>query len=111
MKTFVPGEIARAEDVNANFNEVKMLADRVFYGIQSGSVSIGSYAPNLTNEATLTFPRAFQTIPRVTVAVASQRLRVAVYGITKTGFKYYIWNDTDAISGGENTMQWIATIL
>ena len=29
MKTFVPGEIARAEDVNANFSELKDASDQI----------------------------------------------------------------------------------
>lgn len=111
MKTFVPGEIARAEDVNTNFAEVKALADKCLNGIQSGTFSTGSYKPGEVYEGTINFPRAFPSVPRVTISVASQRLRVAVYSITTTGFTYYIWNDTDAQSGGENSAQWIATML
>ena len=111
MKTFVPGEIARAEDVNGNFSELKALIDKALNGIQSGSLTTGSYAPGETYEGTVKFPRAFASTPHVTMAVASQRLRVAVYGITTAGFTYYIWNDTAGQSGGENSAQWIATTL
>lgn len=111
MKTFVPGEIARAEDVNGNFNELKTLIDKALNGIQSGTLTTGSYAPGETYEGTVKFPNAFSSIPRVTMSVASQRLRVAVYGISTTGFTYYIWNDTNGQSGGENSAQWIATTL
>ena len=111
MKTFVPGEIARAEDVNGNFSELKTLIDKALNGLQSGTFSTGSYKPGETYEGTIKFPRAFASVPRVTMAVASQRLRVAVYGITTTGFTYYVWNDTDGQSGGENSAQWIATTL
>ena len=111
MKTFVPGEIARAEDVNGNFSELNTLIDKCLNGIQSGTFATGSYAPGEAYEGTVKFPRAFASIPRVTMSVASQRLRVAVYGITTTGFTYYIWNDTNAQSGGENSAQWIATTL
>lgn len=111
MKTFVPGEIARAEDVNGNFSELKGLIDKALGGIQSGTLTTGSYAPGETYEGTVKFPRAFAAAPRVTMSVASQRLRVAVYSITATGFTYYIWNDTTGQSGGENSAQWIATTL
>lgn len=111
MKTFVPGEIARAEDVNGNFSELKSLIDKCLNGIQSGAFSTGSYKPGETYEGAVNFPRAFPSVPRVTISVASQRLRVAVYSITATGFTYYIWNDTDGQSGGENSAQWIATTL
>lgn len=111
MKTFVPGEIARAEDVNANFAEVKALADKCLNGIQSGSFATGSYAPGETYEGAVTFPRAFSAVPNVVMSVASQRLRVAVYEVTQTGFKYYMWNDTSGQSGGENRARWIATTL
>ena len=111
MKTFVPGEIARAEDVNGNFSELKALIDKALTGIQSGTFSTGSYRPGETYEGTVKFPKAFSSIPRVTLSVASQRLRVAVYGITTTQFTYYVWNDTDGQSGGENSAQWIATTL
>jgi hypothetical protein len=111
VKTFVPGEIARAEDVNGNFSELKGLIDKALNGIQSGMFSTGSYRPGEAYEGTVKFPRAFASVPRVTVAVASQRLRIAVYGISTTGFTYYLWNDTDGQSGGENSAQWIATTL
>lgn len=111
MKTFVPGEIARAEDVNMNFAEVKALADKCLNGIQSGSFATGSYAPGETYEGAVTFPRAFSVVPNVVMSVASQRLRVAVYEVTATGFKYYMWNDTPGQSGGENRARWIATTL
>lgn len=111
MKTFVPGEIARAEDVNGNFSELKGLIDKALNGIQSGSFSTGSYRPGETYEGAVRFPKAFASVPRVTMSVASQRLRIAVYGISTTGFTYYLWNDTDGQSGGENSAQWIATVL
>ena len=41
MKTFVPGEIARAEDVNANFAELKETSDRLANAFQIGQVAVG----------------------------------------------------------------------
>ena len=41
MKVFVPGEIARAEDVNANFAELKEAVDRLVNGRQHGTVQLG----------------------------------------------------------------------
>lgn len=107
MKVFVPGEIARAEDVNANFAELKEAVDRLVNGRQHGTVHLGQYQPNESYEASVTFPRPFTSTPHVAVSCGNQRVRIAIYDITPTGFKYYGWNDTGGFSQSAN-FDWIA---
>lgn len=110
MKTFVPGEIARAEDVNANFAELKQLIDRLINSRQQGRVSLGQYAPNQSYEATVNFARPFRKPPNVAVSCSNQRLRIAVYDVTTTSFKYFGWNDTSGHNDASAYFDYIATI-
>lgn len=110
MKTFVPGEIARAEDVNANFAELKQLIDRVVSSRQQGRVGIGAYAPDQRGEGKVSFAKPFRKVPNVAISCANQRLRIAVYNVTTTGFTYYVWNDTGGINSSDAYFDWIATI-
>lgn len=108
MKKFVPGEIARAEDVNANFAELKTVTDKLANGIQTGRVGLGAYKPNETYSKSVTFPRPFAAPPFIAVSCTSQRLRIAIYSVTATGFSFYGWNDTSAANGDDATFDWIA---
>lgn len=110
MKTFVPGEIARAEDVNANFAELKRLIDRVVSSRQQDRVGIGAYAPDQRGEGKVSFARPFRKVPIVAISCANQRLRIAVYNVTTTGFTYYVWNDTGGINSSDAYFDWVATI-
>lgn len=110
MKTFVPGEIARAEDVNANFAELKRLIDRVVSSRQQDRVGIGAYAPDQRGEGKVSFARPFRKVPIVAISCANQRLRIAVYNVTTTGFTYYVWNDTGGINSSDAYFDWIAVI-
>lgn len=110
MKTFVPGEIARAEDVNANFAELKQLIDRVVSSRQQGRVSLGQYTPNQGYEAKVSFGKPFRKVPNIAISCANQRLRVAIYNVTTTGFTYYGWNDTSAPNSADAYFDWIASI-
>ena len=110
MKTFVPGEIARAEDVNANFAELKLLIDRVVSSRQQDRVGIGAYAPDQRGEGKVSFARPFRKVPIVAISCANQRLRIAVYNVTTTGFTYYVWNDTGGINSSDAYFDWIAVI-
>ena len=93
MKKFVPGEIARAEDVNANFAELKQLIDR-----------------NQGYEAQVAFSKPFRKVPNIAISCSNQRLRIAVYEVTTTGFKYYGWNDTSGANSADAYFDWIAVI-
>lgn len=110
MKTFVPGEIARAEDVNANFAELKRLIDRLASSRQQGRVSLGQYAPNQGYEATVSFGKPFRKVPNIAISCANQRLRIAIYNVTTTGFTYYGWNDTGGANSADAYFDWIASI-
>lgn len=110
MKTFVPGEIARAEDVNANFAELKQLIDRLASSRQQGRVGIGAYAPGQTGEGRASFAKPFRKVPNIAISCSNQRLRIAVYNVTTTGFDYYMWNDTGGINSSDAYFDWIATI-
>ena len=110
MKTFVPGEIARAEDVNANFAELKQLIDRVVSSRQQGRVGIGAYAPDQRGEGKVSFAKPFRKVPLVAISCANQRLRIAVYNVTTTGFTYYVWNDTSGANSADAYFDWVATI-
>lgn len=110
MKTFVPGEIARAEDVNANFAELKQLIDRLASSRQQGRVGIGAYAPGQTGEGKVSFTRPFRKVPSIAMSCSNQRLRIAIYNVTPTGFTYYAWNDTGGINSSDAYFDWIATV-
>lgn len=110
MKTLVPGEIARAEDVNANFAELKQLIDRLASSRQQGRVGIGAYGPNQTGEGNVSFAKPFRKVPNIAMSCSNQRLRIAIYNVTQTGFTYYLWNDTGGINSSDAYFDWIATI-
>ena len=110
MKKFVPGEIARAEDVNANFAELKQLIDRLIASRQIGRVSLGQYTPNQGYEAQVAFSKPFRKVPNIAISCSNQRLRIAVYEVTTTGFKYYGWNDTSGANSADAYFDWIAVI-
>lgn len=110
MKTFVPGEIARAEDVNANFNELSTKLDRLINSRQQGRVNLGQYQPGETYEATVNFRRAFRKVPNVAVSCSNQRLRIAVYSVTTTSFKYFGWNDTSGTNSSDTYFDYVASI-
>lgn len=110
MKVFVPGEIARAEDVNANFAELKQLIDRLISSRQQGRVSLGQYAQNEGYEAKVSFAQPFRKVPNIAISCANQRLRIAIYNVTTTGFTYYGWNDTDSPNAADAYFDWVATI-
>lgn len=110
MKTFVPGEIARAEDVNANFAELKQLIDRLASSRQQGRVGIGSYGPGQTSEIKVSFTKPFRKVPNIAISCSNQRLRLAVYNVTQTGFTCYLWNDTGGINSADAYFDWVATI-
>ena len=108
MKTFTPGEIARAEDVNANFAELKQAIDKLIDSRQQGRVSLGQYQPNETYEATVKFQRPFKKVPNISISCSTQRLRIAIYAVTTTGFTFYGWNDTSAPSDAAAYFDYVA---
>lgn len=110
MKKFVPGEIARAEDVNANFSELSTKLDRLINSRQQGRVSLGQYKPGETYEATVNFRRPFRKVPNVAISCSNQRLRVAVYDVTTTSFKYFGWNDTNTANDASAYLDYVASI-
>jgi H-type lectin domain len=110
VKVFVPGEIARAEDVNSNFAELKQLIDRLISSRQQGRVSLGQYAPNEGYEAKVSFAQPFRKVPNIAISCANQRLRIAIYNVTATGFTYYGWNDTGFPNASDAYFDWVATI-
>ena len=111
MKKFVPGEIARAEDVNSNFAELKEGLDRLLTGIQVGKVAVGSLQPGeQTNSYTVTFPKPFKKAPTVLMQSQNQRLNLAAWDITTTGFTWMAHNNTSAASAYAELM-WLAIDL
>lgn len=108
MKTFVPGEIARAEDVNSNFDELKRAVDKLTASRQQGRVALGQYQPNETYEKQVSFPRPFAKPPMVAISCSNQRLRLAIYNVTETGFTFYGWNDTSDANAHDTHFDWIA---
>ena len=83
---------------------------RLYASQQRGRVSLGQYQPNETYEAHVTFPRAFRKLPNISVSCSNQRLRLAIYEVTATGFKYFGWNDTSAANNASAYFDWIASI-
>lgn len=111
MKKFVPGEIARAEDVNGNFAELKDVLDRLLGGIQIGQVAVGSIQPgDQTNSYTVQFPKPFKKPPMVFMQSQNQRLNLAAWDITATSFTWMAHNNTSGTSAYSQLM-WVAIAL
>ena len=43
------------------------------------------------------------------VSCSNQRIRLAIYEVTTTGFKYYVWNDTGGINSADAYFDYIAS--
>ena len=111
MKKFVPGEIARAEDVNANFAELRDSLDQLLGGIQIGEILINYLQPGeASNTYTVTFPKPFKKPPKVFMQSQNQRLNLAAWDITATSFKWMAHNNTGATSAPAGLM-WVAIAL
>lgn len=111
MKKFVPGEIARAEDVNANFAELQTGLDKLLGGIQLGQVAVNSMSPGeASNTYTVPFTKRFAKPPMVFMQSQNQRLNVAVWDITTDGFKWMVHNNTSGNSAFAHIM-WVAIAL
>lgn len=111
MKKFVPGEIARAEDVNANFDELKQASDALTNGLQTGQIAVGSLQPGeQTNFYTVSFPKRFAKAPMVFMQSQNQRLNVAAWDISPEGFTWMAHNNTSGASSSAQIM-WLAVAL
>lgn len=111
MKTFVPGEIARAEDVNANFAELKAATDKLTTAFQVGQVAVPSLQPGgQTHYYKVPFPRRFTKTPMVFMQSQNQRLNVAAWDITPEGFTWMVHNNTSGTSDPTQIM-WVAISL
>lgn len=111
MKTFVPGEIARAEDVNANFAELKEATDRFAAAFQIGQIAVGSLQPGATtNSYTVKFPKRFSKPPMVFMQSQNQRLNLAAWDITADSFTWMAHNNTSGASAYAQLM-WLAIAL
>lgn len=110
MKTFIPGTIARAEDVNTNFEELQTLINDLKNTLQTGTIGLGNIGPGDNVDEPITFPRAFTKKPVVLVQTGNQRLIVAAYDITPAGFHYWAYNNTSGISAATELM-WLAIAL
>lgn len=105
-----PASSDRVADYPAIAKELAEKIERVYLSRQQGRVSLGTYQPGETYEATVTFPRPFRKPPNIAIGSANQRIRIAVYKITATQFTYYGWNDTGAASSESASFDWIATV-
>lgn len=111
MKTFVPGEIARAEDVNQNFAELKTATDKLTAAFQLGQVAINSLQPGeATNSYKIAFPKRFAKAPMVFMQSQNQRLNIAAWDITPEGFTWMAHNNTGGASAYAQIM-WVAISL
>lgn len=108
MKTFVPGEIARAEDVNQNFAELKAATDKLTAAFQLGQVALNSLQPGeQTGSYKVPFQRRFAKTPMVFMQSQNQRLNVAAWDITPEGFTWMAHNNTSGASAFSQIM-WVA---
>lgn len=111
MKTFVPGEIARAEDVNANFAELKTATDKLNAAFQVGQVAVNGMGPGeQTNSYRVPFPKRFSKPPMVFMQSQNQRLNVAAWDITADGFTWMVHNNTSGASAFAQIM-WLAIAI
>ena len=110
MKTFIPGTIARAEDVNTNFEELQTLINDLKNSLQTGTAPIGNLSPGDSTDAVITVPKPFSKPPLVFLQTGNQRIIAAAYDITPTGFHYWLYNNTTGASATTNLM-WLAIAL
>ena len=89
---------------------VEDLLSRVIGSRQQGRVPMGQYPPAETYEKEITFPRAFSKVPNIAISCSNQRLRIAIYNVTTTGFTFYGWNDTAAPNSHDTYFDWVATV-
>lgn len=99
----------RIADYPTIAKELAEKIERLYASQQRGRVNLGGYQPGETYEASVTFPRAFKTPPNIAVACSNQRIRLAIYEVTTTGFKYFGWNDTSAANNSEAYFDYIAS--
>lgn len=110
MKTFIPGTIARAEDVNTNFEELQTLINDLRNTLQTGTVPIGNLSPGDSADAVITFPKPFAKPPLVFLQTGNQRIIPASYDITTSNFHYWLYNNTNGASAA-TTLMWLAIAL
>lgn len=99
----------RIADYPTIAKELAEKIERLYASQQRGRVGIGAYGPGQTGEATMTFARAFKKPPNVAISCSNQRIRLAIYEVTTTGFKYYVWNDTGGINSVDAYFDYIAS--
>lgn len=111
MKTFVPGEIARAEDVNGNFAELKNAVDKLTTAFQFGQVYVYPLTPGAqTSYYKVQFTKRFDKAPIVLMQSQNQRLNAAAWDITPEGFTWMVHNNTSGASDATQIM-WAAISL
>lgn len=88
---------------------VEEILTRVIGSRQQGRVNLGAYQPGETYEASVNFPRAFKKPPNIAVSCSNQRIRLAIYEVTTTGFKYFGWNDTSDANSSDAYFDYIAS--
>lgn len=91
-------------------NTIETLLTRIINSRQQGRVALGQYQPNQSYSAKVTFSRPFRKTPNITISCSNQRLRLAIYEASASGFTYFCWNDTNAPNDASAYFDWIASI-
>lgn len=99
----------RIADYPTIAKELAEKIERLYASQQRGRVNLGAYQPGETYEAVVTFARGFKKPPNVAISCSNQRVRIAIYEVTTTGFKYYGWNDTSGANSPDAYFDYIAS--
>lgn len=99
----------RIADYPTIAKELAEKIERLYASQQRGRVNLGAYQPGETYEASVAFPRAFKKPPNIAVSCSNQRIRLAIYEVTTTGFKYFGWNDTSDANSSDAYFDYIAS--
>ena len=113
MKTFVPGAIAAAAEVNANFTEVQNNITALGGKVQHGTKALSGNIP-ANNYITfdVTFPHAFDSVPALVATSNGSYLLCYTNSVTATTASIGVRNMTAAAYDvNRTTVQWIATTL
>lgn len=111
-KTFTPGEVFRAEDVNNSLNPDT--ADHIPYAVAAGRVAAGAKS-GATYTHRVTFPAGRFTVAPIVVALidnaaaGTNALQMNTTAVTKDYVDFVFWLASGSMSGVYCTCAWTAT--
>lgn len=107
----ISDRVADAPAINQRQSQkLEELLTRIINSRYQGRVSLGQYQPNQSYSAKINFARPFRKTPNIAISCSNQRLRLAIYDVSPSGFTYFCWNDTNSPNDASAYFDWIASI-